>query len=62
MHKFQHSFGQGGPRWEATSFEQAAGLAQRRFKFLLAYLHSPNHQVHPASSTPHSSSAQLTTT
>ena len=47
VHAFQQSYGQGGPQWEVSSFEQAAGVAQRRFKFLLAYLHSPSHQVCP---------------
>ena len=47
VHSFQQCYGQGGPRWEVSSFEAAAGLAQRRFKFLLAYLHAPSHQVQP---------------
>ena len=43
--QFRHDYSDGGPRWQVSTFQEAAATARQRFKFLMVYLHSPSHQV-----------------
>ncbi|KAK9806360.1 hypothetical protein WJX72_011391 [[Myrmecia] bisecta] len=41
---FADTYGNARPEWAESSWQDAAARAHTEFKFLLAYLHSPNHQ------------------
>lgn len=43
--EFDTLYGELGPEWQGFSWEDSSRQAHTQFKFLLVYLHSPNHQV-----------------
>lgn len=42
---FTAAYGAAGPAWLQQGWSQATSAAHAQFKFLFAYLHSPEHEV-----------------
>lgn len=42
---FVKDYGQGGPQWLTTGWQEATARAHGQYKFLFVYLHSHYHQV-----------------
>ena len=38
-------YGQQGPEWQESSWEESSRQAHQQLKFLFIYLHAPNHKV-----------------
>lgn len=45
IQQFERQYGQSRPHWQEKSWSDASRIAQRQFKLLYVYLHSPHHQV-----------------
>ena len=42
---FVKDYGEGGPQWLTTGWQEATARAHGQYKFLFMYLHSHYHQV-----------------